>query len=658
MTPPFLFSGATLLFWGWQTGLILPAMAMALVLEASRSVKTKWDLSLSDFNRIADICTILLACLVVFVVTTNSITSMMIVFKWLPVVFFPLLAAQEYSVAGKIDIRSLMLSARKKAADADRPPRTVQLSYPYAVLCILSAGGANLKGDSYYLGLLLLTAWVLWPQRPRRFSSVWWVLLLAVVGGMGYVGHIGLYRLQGIVMDLTGGWLTAASDPFQRSTSIGDIGELKLSDRIAFRITPESDPFQPILVRESAYNLYRGSTWYSSPTQFTDLAPEPDRSTWKLRQYPGTGKAFTVWASLKNGRGVLKLPLGAYQLGNLPEGQLMRTPLGAVKVEEGPGLIGYRISYNADTARDLSPAQTDLVVPANELPAVLQVVEELDLKSKRPGEIVRLLADFFEEQFSYSLKLHVPEKGKTSIATFLLSSRTGHCEYFATATVLILRACGIPARYASGWSAHEFSRLEEQIVVRKRHAHAWTLVYLDGTWRNLDTTSSSWIGIEDKASSKLSILHDLWSLLLFKFSQWRWGTGREELKKWWWLLLVPLVIILVRRMYVRKKIQRVRTDTEKKTDLRFSQGQDSVFYRIEQRLKELGFARNPWETPVRWIRRIEEAGAVVHKDIRPCLALHYQNRFGMNGLTVKEQARLEEEAEGVLKKLEKVAFTL
>ncbi|MBT8330725.1 MAG: transglutaminase-like domain-containing protein, partial [Deltaproteobacteria bacterium] len=39
-----------------------------------------------------------------------------------------------------------------------------------------------------------------------------------------------------------------------------------------------------------------------------------------------------------------------------------------------------------------------------------------------------------------------------NIENFLTRSRSGHCEYFATATVLLLRQAGIPARYARGYS--------------------------------------------------------------------------------------------------------------------------------------------------------------------------------------------------------------
>ncbi|MCI5224010.1 MAG: transglutaminase domain-containing protein, partial [Candidatus Electrothrix sp. AR4] len=583
---PPLFLGTTLIFWGWQTDLLLPAVAMALVLEASRSVKTKWDLSLSDFNRIADICTILLACLVVFVVTTTSITSLITILKWLPVIFFPLLTAQEYSVAGKIDIRSLMLTARKKVKETGKPQKNVQLSSPYTVLCILSAGTANVKDGSFYLCLMLLAAWAAWPYRSKRFSPVWWFVLLVTAGGLGYVGHIGLYRLQSILMDITQDLLYNTADPFRRSTSIGDIGEMKLSDRIVFRIIPGTQPFNPILVRQASYTTYRGSTWYATPAHFTPISPEADQTTWKLGGGSGRGEAFTVWSPLKNGAGMLQLPIGTFQVENLRAGSLKQTPLGAVKVEEGPGLISYTVKFKRNTSRDLPPAQTDLTIPPKELAAVEQIANELRLRSKPPKEAVAVLDTFFQKKFSYSLKQDKADKGKTSLATFLLSSRSGHCEYFATASVLILRASGIPARYASGYSAHEFSKLENKIVVRKRHAHAWTLVYLDGVWRNLDTTSSNWINIEDEAAPTMHIFQDLWFALLFKVSQWRWGIDKEELKQWWWLLLAPLAIILGRRLYVKKKIQRIKTSGKEKTAQTFSRKKDSAFYRIVKRLNE------------------------------------------------------------------------
>ena len=659
MTLPPFFSGAILLFWGWQTGLILFALLMACILEGSRYVPTKWDLSSSDFNRLTDICTILLAGLAVFLLTTDTARVAMNVLKWLPAICFPLFAAQEYSLAGKIDIRALMLLARNKAVAADNRPRTIEISAPYAALCLLAAGTGNIKDGSFFIGVLLFTAWALWPQRSKRFSPFLWLLLLALIGGTGYAGHIGLYHLQKVAMRMATNWWFSGnnSDPFKRSTSMGDIGELKLSDKIIFRVTPEDKPFQPVLLRESTYNLYRGTTWHASPAQFTDISPASDQTTWNLQNNPGTGRSFTVWTRLNNDQGMLKLPLGAYRLANLPVSRLKKTPLGAIKVEEGPGLIGYQVSYNSGTTGDSPPSEKDLIVPPEELPAIQQVMEALHLQSRKPEKIPTVLADFFQNQFNYSLKLRAAEQGSTSLTTFLLSSRAGHCEYFATATVLLLRACGIPARYATGWSAHEESTLGNQIVVRARHAHAWTLVYMDGRWHNLDTTSSSWIELEDDAASDMRFFQDAWSFMIFKFSQWRWGTEEGVLKRWWWILLLPLMIILAKRLRAGREIRRVRTDTEKKIAQR--QQEKSPFYRIEQRLNELGFERNPWEPPLCWIQRMRPTDSlkILPDSLHSCLRLYYQGRFGKKGLTPPQQAQLEKEVDAVLKGLQGELWT-
>ena len=90
----------------------------------------------------------------------------------------------------------------------------------------------------------------------------------------------------------------------------------------------------------------------------------------------------------------------------------------------------------------------------------------------------------FATGFSYSLQ-GAREQDELPLKRFLEISRSGHCEYFATATVLALRAVGIPARYATGYAVQEWGELEKAYVVRRRHAHAWALAYVDGAWKSL-----------------------------------------------------------------------------------------------------------------------------------------------------------------------------
>ena len=64
------------------------------------------------------------------------------------------------------------------------------------------------------------------------------------------------------------------------------------------------------------------------------------------------------------------------------------------------------------------------------------------------------------------------------IEDFVANHRTGHCEYFASALVLMLRSQGIPARMIIGYKGGEFNSLGHYYVVQQRHAHAWVEAWM------------------------------------------------------------------------------------------------------------------------------------------------------------------------------------
>jgi len=87
--------------------------------------------------------------------------------------------------------------------------------------------------------------------------------------------------------------------------------------------------------------------------------------------------------------------------------------------------------------------------------------------------------------YTYALKSH-PGAGD-KVSNFLLHENAGHCEYFASAAVILLRALGVPSRYVTGYYAHESEG--SSTVVRQRDSHAWTECWIDGVgWVTVDTT--------------------------------------------------------------------------------------------------------------------------------------------------------------------------
>jgi transglutaminase-like putative cysteine protease len=78
------------------------------------------------------------------------------------------------------------------------------------------------------------------------------------------------------------------------------------------------------------------------------------------------------------------------------------------------------------------------------------------------------------------------------VADFLFNIRAGHCEYFATAMVLMLRARRIPARLVNGFQMGEYSDVSGVYTVRQSDAHSWVEVYFgQNHWVAFDPTPAA-----------------------------------------------------------------------------------------------------------------------------------------------------------------------
>ena len=648
MKTPSLLLGAALLFWGWQTGLWIFAVVMAIVFEGSGLIRLRWDLSADDFRRIADLCSLLFVIMLVYLlVSDRSAYFLIVLVKWLPIVFFPLLIAQAFATSDRVELSALfLLMRRKKKTERKRKPTAVNLTYPYFAICILSASAANIRDVYFYLGLFGLCGLAFWFVRSKRFSIFLWLVLLIIAGGAGVAGHIGLHGLQ-LTLEQKGlEWFTGFThegiDPFQTKTAIGDIGTLKPSSKIIFRVKPDDNRTSPMLLRDAVYDAYSFSMWFISNSEFTPVRPEKNTTSWQLGRGSARHRFITVSSKLYKGQGVLKLPGGAFQVDRLPVAKMERNPLGTVKVEGGPGLAEYGVRFDEASENGGAPAAMDLFIPIKEKPVFDKIVRDLKLRGKPPVEILKSVSKFFQNNFSYSLALKGKESNSTPLATFLQQTRSGHCEYFATSTVLLLRAAGIPARYVKGYSVHEFSPLENRFVVRDRHAHAWTLVHLAGAWYPFDTTPADWPSIEDAAAPGWEFISDFLSFCRFKLMDAiRQARESSAIKHLWWLV-IPLLFIPLRRLFRRKKLLRADAGSPAQDTLYSPSGSDSEFYLIEQALNKSGYVRHPSDTLQNWITKLQNHRRQISwlKDLGSLLELHYRYRFDPNGIQPAERAAL------------------
>lgn len=681
--PPFLLAFA-LLLWGWQTGLLAIALLLAVVLEAARWIEWRLEFDVPDFNRIADLCTVLAAVAMVYCILTRetgnqvmaffqttSLTAReqamkgvsqttFIFFQWLPMLIFPAVAALAYSAREQVPFSCFSFFQRRRYARAGQPqPLTpaFHLGYPYLAVVLFSASLANQRTDWFYFTLCAAVAWGLWPLRPRRFSNVVWVCVLIGVTKAGYYGHKGLSELQsqveGKILSWVSNWARRSQDRSEASTAIGRIGQLKLSGKIVLRVEPKVGPVPPLL-RDATFSRFESPRWFNPPRPSeVKLDSTEDGTTWPLLKKVATN-AVVISTFAPRGQAVLALPPGTALLENLPATEVFTNRLGVVRVTGAPDFLQLRAVHGPGASLGEEPPpgdpgkpQPDLAIPLREQPAVERIAEELDLADQPAPEVARRVQAFFTANFKYGAFLpssltQVPQ-GQTPLSFFLLKNRVGHCEYFATATVLLLREAGIPARYIYGWSVQEPEGNTRTFIVRERHAHAWCVYWnaATKTWVDLDTTPSSWVGTENENASFLEPLTDRWSRAWFAFSRWRWYGGAEAWQGYLLGALLLLLALLAWRVLARQRRRR-QTAEEVAEEWLPRPGLDSEFYGVEARLKELGLGRRPGEAWADWLARIEPLARLPVTPLRQLLALHYRLRFDPAGLSAPERAALRE----------------
>ncbi|MDR1726954.1 MAG: transglutaminaseTgpA domain-containing protein [Acidobacteriota bacterium] len=151
-----------------------------------------------------------------------------------------------------------------------------------------------------------------------------------------------------------------------------------------------------------------------------------------------------------------------------------------------PGVAKGAVNYvavsdlvppEAGNISDWTPAPPEVGAAYLQLPPLDPRIAELGraVTQGREGRYAqaRALEAWLRTRYTYALTPPGATAGGDPLAAFLFDARAGHCEYFATALVVMLRQVGVPARMASGYLAGDYNPVSGSWTVRRRHAHAW-----------------------------------------------------------------------------------------------------------------------------------------------------------------------------------------
>jgi len=619
MTPRGLL-GAAFIVWGFSTAHVAIGIVLAIAFEAMRFAPGPSQPARRQVIVIRASLGAAAALLAYTVVTSRFPEALYTWLRWLPLVLLPL-AMLQTRAGGSIAWQAVTEALRPGRA-SEAPRGAFDTTYLVLVIVLIGAGTGNGLDKWFYSTVAALGAWALAARVPRG-RLVAGSLAFVAAAALGFGVHNGLSALQGKVEEwseeLFSEFLTGNQDPYRERTRIGELGRIKQSDRILMRVTTAGARPPSILLGEAAFDQYRNGEWRSSARAFAPL--KRDATRWIVREGEGRSR-LTVRRSLAGGEGLIALPAGATAIENLQAASVERSPTGAVRARGASRFLATTIAY--DTVTDSGALDEDLVVPPVLAATLEQIVAQQHLKRDSTRATLAAIEEFFARDFSYSLNPAGQDGRGRTLADFLLRDHRGHCEYFATATTLLLRQAGIPARYTVGYSVQEYSPFERAFIVRNRHSHAWTSANIDGHWIAVDTTPARWAADEGEAArSFFGPLLDFFSWLTDRAIQWWLDTPVGEIAR-------DLALALGVAIAAGAMIWAARKARRKGAAVSPARGRSTAaLARVERALARLGFGRQAGETPREWVRRLADADPAPpwRAAMRELVEAYYRLRF-------------------------------
>ena len=670
--PPLLI-GAALILWGFSVDVLPLGIIMGIILELPLIVSIRYQASDETFDRITSFTTIISMGFIMLILISDIFNDQFIIvfLKWLPITMMPIIAGQYYSDQGGattaeggattpiygFSIESLFYTFRKRSF-LNRQTivfenKYVDLTYVYFAIAIIGSCAANHRSTWFYINIAILIMYALYFKRSKRFSIIYWSAIILFAVGIGYMGQMGLSRLQGHLEELGISMLSGYSgdytDPQFSQTRIGKMGnngKIKQSSKIIMKIiktSPKASMSQFHLL-EAVYNRYLNGQWFVSKSKWTKLNVVKGKVS--KDSFSVTDNTFenddslVVYSNIDKKAVVLPHPIGSYRFEDITVKDAYVNNLGTIKVNKDKGFLKYRVKYlNHDINDDYSISESDISLSNADKEAVNGFIEKYGLNANiSKMEIINRITEIFESDYRYSLKFEATEF--MPIENFLNRKKSGHCEYFATATVLILKALGIPARYVTGFSVREYDAHKKQFIVRNRHAHAWAIANINNQWIEVDTTPSVWADDEAMEASVFEPIMDYFQGILFYYQIWKAEGGIERnFNVVYGLLGIVIIYLLIRSesfSLLRLKMSKRSGKDDNNNATNMSKAPISPitpispFESLAIKLGEIFFTRDDSESLMEWAKRLEsnsEFSDTTLNFLKEIIISHYKYRF-------------------------------
>ncbi len=376
-------------------------------------------------------------------------------------------------------------------------------------------------------------------RRPIADRFGWWPLVASgaalVVAGVFFVflprmGFGLLAGSQGAEVQISG---------FSPHVTLGALGPLKRDPTVVMRVTAGEGAVggELLYLRGAAFDAYDGRNWLNT-NPVRRLVPLDEEGRFAIGRVPARSMAYTVRLE----------PIDAPVLFAPDRAVAIEGPFSTVTVDEEQnfgvpyarrGRVTYEIwrrpAGRSSPQPDEPPARLARYLSFDGSDALARLAREAAGSASAPSDRAMAVERFLKTHYTYTLD--VPGGEDRPIEEFLFQRRSGFCEHFASAMVLMLRAIGIPARLVNGFLVQEWNEYGEYFIVRQGDAHAWVEAYLPSRgWTRFDPTPSVLPGDrpwEGRLAHSLDALRAGWDRYVVEFGLGDQHAAIERLETAW-----------------------------------------------------------------------------------------------------------------------------
>ena len=302
---------------------------------------------------------------------------------------------------------------------------------------------------------------------------------------------------------------------------------------------------------------------------------------------------------------------------------------------------------------------------------------------------MQALAAYLRNHYRYDLTNDHFGFHRDPTSEFLLRTKRGHCEMFASALAAMAREIKLPSRLVTGFRATEFNSVAGHYTVRQSDAHAWCEIYCTGSgWVTFDATPGLAVDTEHAAPERwytplMEIYEHLemsWVHGIVSYDRGRrerileavqfglkmivedtntptgklvaWLLVYKELWGIGWITYTMLIVILINivimaitmgRRAARRHNLLGRFGLFARRGARPGKGQAVRFYAtMIQWLARRGHERAAWQSPRQFAVQLAQLDPMRYGPVLPLTELFYEVRFGHRDLDDPRRARADD----------------